>query len=68
MDQTIITAQAGAAGIKTGVSVVNSAGETFEKIVGSITKFSQQTKEITDCTKRTAAAKIILILLFLFLL
>ena len=55
MDQAVLATKVGAEGIKTGVMVVNSAGETFKKIVGSITKLSDQTKEIADSVNQMAS-------------
>lgn len=48
MDQAVAATQAGTEGVQAGISVVNSAGETFEKIVGSIKQLSEQIKGISD--------------------
>jgi methyl-accepting chemotaxis protein len=48
MDQAVTATQAGNAGVKAGVALVNSAGETFKKIVGSIIQLSDQIKEISE--------------------
>jgi methyl-accepting chemotaxis protein len=54
MDQAVAATQAGAEGVKAGITVVNSAGETFNKIVGSIMHLSEQIKEISDAIHQMA--------------
>jgi Methyl-accepting chemotaxis protein len=48
MDQAVEATQAGTAGVKEGITVVSSAGETFTKIVGSIMRLSEQVMEVSD--------------------
>jgi len=48
MDQAIAASQAGATGIKAGISVVNSAGDTFNRLVKTIMQLSEQSKEIAE--------------------
>lgn len=55
MEQAIAATQAGTAGVKDGVGMVNSAGETFAKIVGAIIQLSEQIKGIADSINQMAA-------------
>ncbi len=54
MDQAVAKTQSGAEGVKAGVTVVNSAGETFKNIVGSIMQLSSQIREISQSINRMA--------------
>ena len=55
MDQAVIATQAGTKGVKSGIAVVNSAGETFNTIVTSIMKLSKQIKDISESINQMAA-------------
>jgi len=55
MDQAVAATQAGVKGIKAGIEVVNSAGETFKKIVGAIMQLSEQIKQISQSINQMAA-------------
>jgi methyl-accepting chemotaxis protein len=55
MDQAVAATESGASGIKAGISAVNSAGETFNKIVGSILQLSDQIKEISEAINEMAS-------------
>ncbi|MBU2699576.1 methyl-accepting chemotaxis protein [Sporomusaceae bacterium BoRhaA] len=48
MDHAIAATQDGAEGVITGITVVNSTGETFRKIVNSIVQLSQQINDISS--------------------
>ncbi|QDR82360.1 methyl-accepting chemotaxis protein [Sporomusa termitida] len=54
MDQAVAATQAGASGIKEGIAVVDTAGETFQKIVGAIMQLSAQIKEISEAINQMA--------------
>ncbi|MDR3561122.1 MAG: methyl-accepting chemotaxis protein [Negativicutes bacterium] len=55
MEQAVVATQAGAEGIKAGIAVVNSAGETFKNIVESIVELSEQIKAISGSINQMAA-------------
>lgn len=55
MEQAIAATKAGSEGVNAGIMLVNSAGETFNKIVGAVTQTSRQIKEISDSINRIAA-------------
>ncbi|MBP2654625.1 MAG: methyl-accepting chemotaxis sensory transducer with Cache sensor [Firmicutes bacterium] len=48
MEQVVAVTQTGAEGVRTGIAVVASAGDMFEKIVCSIQGLSEQIKEISE--------------------
>ncbi|EGO64346.1 methyl-accepting chemotaxis protein [Acetonema longum] len=48
MEQAVAATKAATEGAKAGITVVNSAGETFKKIVGSILLLSRQIQEISE--------------------
>lgn len=48
MEQAVEATQAGTDGVKAGITVVSSAGETFTQIVGSIMRLSKQVMEVSD--------------------
>jgi len=56
MDQAVAATQTGTEGVKAGVSVVNSAGETFTQIAGSVIKLSDQIKEISASIDQMATS------------
>ncbi|MDF2568664.1 MAG: methyl-accepting chemotaxis sensory transducer with Cache sensor [Sporomusa sp.] len=55
MDKTVAVSKAGDEGVKAGIMVVNSAGETFERIVGAIMQLSEQIKTISVSINDMAA-------------
>lgn len=54
MEQAVAATQTGSEGVKAGVEVVNTAGETFRKIVGAIMKLSDQIEEISQSVSQMA--------------
>ncbi|MDR3565278.1 MAG: methyl-accepting chemotaxis protein, partial [Negativicutes bacterium] len=56
MDQAVVATQAGTSGVKAGVTVVNTAGETFRKIAGSVIQLSTQIKDISESMEQMASA------------
>jgi len=61
MDQAVDATQASTEGVKTGIVVVNSAGETFKKIVSSIMQISEQINEICESMTQMAANNRVLV-------
>jgi len=55
IDKAVSATLAGAEGIKAGVAVVNSAGESFRGIVGVITHLSNHIKDMSDSINNMAA-------------
>jgi len=55
MDQAVTATQAGTDGVKAGVTVVDSAGHTFNKIIESIIKLSDQIKGISESINHMAS-------------
>jgi methyl-accepting chemotaxis protein len=54
MDQAVAAAQSGAEGIRTGVSLVQTTGETFNHITEGIFRLSDQIKSITESIDQMA--------------
>ena len=55
MDQAVAATQAGTEGVKAGVVVVNSSGETFKKIAGAVIRLSDQIKDISQAINQVAS-------------
>ncbi|SCM79337.1 Methyl-accepting chemotaxis sensory transducer [uncultured Sporomusa sp.] len=55
MDRAVIASQTGAGGIKSGILMVHSTGETFKNIVEAILKLSEQIKDIAVAIDQMAA-------------
>jgi methyl-accepting chemotaxis protein len=56
MDQAVVAAQAGAEGIRTGISLVQATGETFTTITGDIFRLSDQIKGISQSISQMASS------------
>ncbi|MCE5286166.1 MAG: methyl-accepting chemotaxis protein [Pelosinus sp.] len=56
MDQAITATKSGAEGIKVGITVVNSTGDTFQGIVQSILRLSGQINDIAASINQMAAS------------
>ncbi|MEN6383793.1 MAG: methyl-accepting chemotaxis protein [Phycisphaerales bacterium] len=61
MDQAVAATQNGTEGVKVGIEVVQAAGETFNKIVGSIMNLSEQIKETSESIKKMDDASQVLV-------
>ena len=55
MNQAVIASQAGAEGIRTGITLVHATGETFKNIVESILQLSCQIKDISESINQMAS-------------
>jgi methyl-accepting chemotaxis protein len=56
MDQAVAATRVGTEGIKSGVTMVNSAGDLFGKIVEAILQLSEQIKEIAESINQMSTA------------
>ncbi|WP_378955757.1 methyl-accepting chemotaxis protein [Pelosinus sp. sgz500959] len=56
MDQAVAATRSGTEGIKSGVEMVNSAGELFSKIAGAILHLSEQIQEIAKSIDQMATS------------
>ena len=54
MEQAVAASQAGAEGIRTGITLVHATDETFKNIVESILQLSSQIKDISESIKQMA--------------
>lgn len=54
MDQAVTASQAGAEGIRTGITLVHATGGTFKNIVESILQLSDQIKDISESINQMA--------------
>jgi len=55
MDQAITASQAGAQGVRTGITLVHATGETFKIIVEAILRLSDQIRDISDSINQMAS-------------
>ena len=56
MELAVTATQAGTEGVKAGVTVVNSAGDTFQKIAGAVIQLSTQIKDISESLDQMATS------------
>lgn len=55
MDKAVAATQAGTEGVKAGVAVVNSTGDTFRKIAAAVIGLSEQIREIAESINQLAS-------------